>query len=784
VGVEAKKKRVIVVAKDADAEAVRLLTDAGYAVERAGEANAETEGRFQALFRTLKAHNNSTRAMMRAVDESEYLEEVCRIVVEDCGHAMVWVGYAENDDYKLVRPVAYSGFEEGYLETLRITWADTERGCGPTGTAVRTGKPSMCRNMLTDPQFEPWREQALKRGYASSIVLPLTADDGVFGAITIYSRDPDPFSEEEVALLSSLADDLSYGIGAIRLSAERAEAEEALRESAQRLSLLSDTASQLLATGDPQGAVQALCENVMAHLDCHVFFNYLCDDERQCLRLNAYAGIPESTGREIEWLDYGAAVCGCAARDACRIVAEDISNTPDPRTELVRSFGIQAYACHPLAGHHGDVIGTLSFGTRSRIRFSDDDLALIQTVADQVATAMERIRLHQEAERRAAELVSFITSMSDGVLLLDSDGSVVLSNEVAIDILGANPGTTLRDRVRHSRASRLDGSPMPIEKTSSYMALQGTPVTDELCVISSPERGDRVVSFSSSPVRGPGGRVLGAATVLRDVTDQVEFERQKDELYAREHHIAEMLQQALIPPDVPKEFGGLAIGVRYQAALNEAEVGGDFYDVFELGGGNVGVLIGDVAGKGLRAAMRVAAARYSVRSYAFIDPRPSHVMILANEALCKDSQDEVNMLTAFFAVVDTATGRMTYATAGHEPALVCSASGAIRELETGEMPLGIFESTVYIEHCVDLAPGDSVVIVTDGITEARAPGTILFKKKGIIEYLSNNMASSPDETAGGLLAMATAHAGGQLQDDAAVVVLRLGCEQPKGSTHG
>ena len=82
---------------------------------------------------------------------------------------MVWIGYKEEDDDKSIRPVASAGFEEGYLETLNITWADGERGRGPTGTAVRTGRPSGCRNMLTDPAFAPWRDEALRRGYASSV---------------------------------------------------------------------------------------------------------------------------------------------------------------------------------------------------------------------------------------------------------------------------------------------------------------------------------------------------------------------------------------------------------------------------------------------------------------------------------------------------------------------------------------------------------------------------------------------------------------------------------------
>ena len=96
------------------------------------------------LNRTLQAHTRSAQALLHAEDESQYLAEVCRIIVQDCGHAMVWIGYAEQDEGKTVRPMAYAGFEAGYLESLHITWADTERGRGPTGTAIRTGKPCMC----------------------------------------------------------------------------------------------------------------------------------------------------------------------------------------------------------------------------------------------------------------------------------------------------------------------------------------------------------------------------------------------------------------------------------------------------------------------------------------------------------------------------------------------------------------------------------------------------------------------------------------------------------------
>jgi PAS domain S-box-containing protein len=173
---------------------------------------------------------------------------------------------------------------------------------------------------------------------------------------------------------------------------ERKQAEATLRQSESRFRLLSGTADRLLKSPDPQGVVNELCRQVMEYLECHAFFNFLVDERAGRLHLNAYAGIPEEEARKIEWLDYGVAVCGCVARDCRRIVAEDIFNTPDIRTELVKSYGMKSYACHPLMAQ-GRLIGTLSFGSKRRSRFSPRDLDLMKTVTDQVAVAMERIRL-------------------------------------------------------------------------------------------------------------------------------------------------------------------------------------------------------------------------------------------------------------------------------------------------------------------------------------------------------------------------------------------------------
>jgi PAS domain S-box-containing protein len=141
---------------------------------------------------------------------------------------MAWVGFAEHDEAKSVRPVAQAGFEDGYLQTANISWADTERGQGPTGRTIRTGKTEVARDMLVDPSLAPWRDEARKRGYASSITLPLFLDGQVLGALTVYAEEPDAFDSAEMALLTELADDLAYGIQALRTRVEHQRAEEAL----------------------------------------------------------------------------------------------------------------------------------------------------------------------------------------------------------------------------------------------------------------------------------------------------------------------------------------------------------------------------------------------------------------------------------------------------------------------------------------------------------------------------------------------------------------------------
>ncbi len=190
------------------------------------------EEELRRVARALRTVSNCSQALVRAQSEQELLESVCKNLVEVGGYRMAWVGYAEHDEAKTVRPVAHAGFEEGYLALARVSWADDPWGCGPTGSAIRSRLPAVIRSTESDATFSLWREEAAKRGYASSIGLPLQPGSHVWGALTIYASEPDAFDDEEVKLLSELAGDLAFGIETIRARAERKRAEAALRQQA------------------------------------------------------------------------------------------------------------------------------------------------------------------------------------------------------------------------------------------------------------------------------------------------------------------------------------------------------------------------------------------------------------------------------------------------------------------------------------------------------------------------------------------------------------------------
>ena len=192
------------------------------------------------LNRALQLLSECNLALVHIRDEAQLFNDVCRLLVETGGYAMAWVGFAENDAGKSVRPYARSGYEKGYLDGITISWDELlETGRGPVGAAIRSGTTQAIQNVLTNPMMAPWRENALRRGYHACIAIPLIIDGKPRGILAIYSLEADAFGSEEVRLLEKLAANLRFGIQTLHARSQREAAESANRAKSAFLANMS-----------------------------------------------------------------------------------------------------------------------------------------------------------------------------------------------------------------------------------------------------------------------------------------------------------------------------------------------------------------------------------------------------------------------------------------------------------------------------------------------------------------------------------------------------------------
>ncbi|MCG3196027.1 MAG: Sensor histidine kinase RcsC [bacterium] len=221
------------------------------------EDQKTTEEELLRVNRALRTLGECNQALLRANDEQTLLKEICRIVCEEAGYQVAWVGYAEQDPLKTVRPVAWHGVRPEIVETIHISWdEESQTGKGPSGRAIRSGEMVHVQDVNADPALAVWRERAAHYGVRSVIALPLMDEDSrAFGVLVINSPEDHPLGPDEVQLLEELSQDLAFGIVTLRTRVERKRAEEALQDREQRYRAVIETSADGFWTVDTEGRI-------------------------------------------------------------------------------------------------------------------------------------------------------------------------------------------------------------------------------------------------------------------------------------------------------------------------------------------------------------------------------------------------------------------------------------------------------------------------------------------------------------------------------------------------
>jgi GAF domain-containing protein len=585
-------------------------------------------------------------AIIRIRAEQELFAEACRIAVEDGGFALAWIGFVEPETQR-IRVSARYGRDEGYLDAVKISLRDdVPEGRGPTGVAMREGRPFVNNDTTNNAVMGPWRSEQVRRGFLSSASFPLRVAGATIGVITLYADTTGYFDQEEVHLLTALADDFSFALEAAQVARKKAAAEEALRRSHDEL--------------------EARVKHRTAEL------------ARELARTKVLMEVASQSARSLEPGELGERILEIARRllgathgSVCLV---------DPHTETtepVAQFGFGQEAFMAPQGIVEDDLAGRAIAT-GRVQISETQTALPSSSGPRTAGM------------RTPRLVTFPArahGRTYGLVTLGFDAQSVLGEH----------------------------------EVSLYEAI---------------------------------GDQLGIA--MENIR-QVQAER----------HIADRLQEALL--SMPRAIPGIEFAHAYRSSTEAARVGGDFYDLFELKGDRIGVSIGDVAGKGIDAAVLTSLAKHTIRAHAFEGGKtPAQVLSLTNQVIHEATRPE-SFVTIFFATIDLRDGRLTCANAGHTAAAVVHRDGTITSLARTGPPAGAFEDAQFGLADARLELGDLLFLYTDGLTEARR-GDEFYGEERLLALLSK-VDSDPRNILREVHDDVMLFSGGDLRDDMAVLGL-------------
>jgi sigma-B regulation protein RsbU (phosphoserine phosphatase) len=716
-----------------------------------------------------------SRDITSILDLEELLWKVAELIQERLGYPHVHL-FSVHPNRRRIYHQAGSGWRAHSLEGYSMDM-DSPHGLIPwVATHAQT---LLINDVSVEPRYKP--SELPPANTQAELVVPLIYDAQVVGILDIQAEKINAFSEEDRFICEALADNIASAIH----NADLYQSEKWRRQIADSL---HEVAGLLSANASVDDVLDAILKESEKDLPCAVSAIWLLDgDDLYLAHIRGADPIDVEIARK-DWPDSSIFLSESLKSDK-PIIRKPVDPIGPTGAAMGYSADYSSIAARLQVGDQS--LGVLTLAHPSSGRYGHEAQAITSNFAVYAAVAIENARLYDAAQEQAYasaallqvaqtvanskdldELLGSITRITPILVGVDSctiylyqDDLFVpthaygMSDEIQSTITGKTfnrdeyplLGTvfeTNRLVIGLLKANSPEAwlSPeLALTKEDSFYAMEmgeklliGFPLT-----IKTKFFGVMLIEETSEARRFRQKRIDIISGISQQLAMSIQNEQLQLETVARERleyefHLARQIQQTFLPEQLPI-FDDWGLAAFWRPAR---QVGGDFYDVFQLPGGRLGLIIADVSDKGIPAALFMAVTRTLVRAVILEISSPAEVLQRVNDLLIPENQQGM-YVTVVYAVLSMETGELTYANAGHNPPfLACKETQMVRTLTRTGMALGIVENAEIEERVVHLSTGDCLLFYTDGLTEALSQQQELFGDERVLEVFKKNYKES------------------------------------------